>query len=204
MYKQLINKIKEGLENFGKFYSVYEAKVTDNDDPDKLMRIKVICPELFGGNESEWIASSSIPVGKNWGLFFIPQIGDQVLIKCKKGNPRFCIYEYSEKLKNYNLDYDPKNFHIITPSGNNILFNESSNTLELNGKEYSSVLGEELQAQVNKNRAILTGFINALSTPIPEPGNNSPSAFQAALNTAIGSLDVGDFSNILSDKVKLE
>ena len=73
---------------------------------------------------------------------------------------------------------------------------------EINGNDYGGLVKiEELKTQLQKNTAILQGLLGALKAPITEPGNGSPSAFQAALITAIGALQAGNFSNIENKKV---
>ena len=73
---------------------------------------------------------------------------------------------------------------------------------EINGNDYGGLIKiEELKTQLQKNTAILQGLLGTLKAPITEPGNGSPSAFQAALITAIGALQAGNFSNIENKKV---
>ena len=73
---------------------------------------------------------------------------------------------------------------------------------EINGNDYGGLIKiEELKTQLQKNTAILQGLLGTLKTPITEPGNGSPSAFQATLITAIGALQAGNFSNIENKKV---
>ena len=55
--------------------------------------------------------------------------------------------------------------------------------------------------QLQKNTAILNGLLGVLKVSVTEPGNGSPSAFQAALLSAIGTMQTGDFSNIENKKV---
>ena len=55
--------------------------------------------------------------------------------------------------------------------------------------------------QLQKNTAILNGLLGVLKAPVTEPGNGSPSVFQAALLGAIGKMQAGDFSNIENKKV---
>lgn len=76
--------------------------------------------------------------------------------------------------------------------------------LMLNGNDYSMVKAEELKTQLDKNNDLMTAIITVInsSVPITEPGSGSPSAFQAALKTAITLKTLGDFSNIKNDKVK--
>jgi phage gp45-like len=75
--------------------------------------------------------------------------------------------------------------------------------LELNGTDKGGLVKvQELQRQLNKNNQLLQTLLAVVrGTPISEAGNGSPSALQAALATALGSAEVGDFSNLASHKV---
>lgn len=72
----------------------------------------------------------------------------------------------------------------------------------LKGDDWSLVKAETLKTAMDANKQFLTVFKNLLSTPINEPGNGAPSAFQAALNAALSSLDLGDHSGIDNTNVK--
>lgn len=73
---------------------------------------------------------------------------------------------------------------------------------EINGSDYGGLIKiEELKMQLQKNTAILNGLLGVLKAPVTEPGNGSPSVFQAALLDAIGTMQTGDFSNIENKKV---
>ena len=73
---------------------------------------------------------------------------------------------------------------------------------EINGSDYGGLIKiEELKMQLQKNTAILNGLLGVLKASVTEPGNGSPSAFQAALLSAIGTMETGDFSNIENKKV---
>lgn len=75
--------------------------------------------------------------------------------------------------------------------------------IELNGSEFGGLVKiEELKLQLQKNTLILQGILSALKVPVSEAGNGAPSAFQAALMTAVGTMQTGDFSNIENKKVK--
>jgi phage baseplate assembly protein V len=54
--------------------------VTDNDDPDKLGRVKVRYPWMDDQQASDWIHVASAFAGDQRGLFFVPQADDQVLV----------------------------------------------------------------------------------------------------------------------------
>ena len=73
---------------------------------------------------------------------------------------------------------------------------------QINGSDYGGLIKiEELKKQLQKNTAILNGLLGVLKVPAAEPGNGSPSVFQAALLGAIGTMQTGDFSNIENNKV---
>lgn len=79
---------------------------------------------------------------------------------------------------------------------------KTKGNVEINGSDYGGLIKiEELKMQLQKNTAILNGLLGVLKVPAAEPGNGSPSAFQAALLSAIGTMQTGDFSNIENKKV---
>lgn len=78
----------------------------------------------------------------------------------------------------------------------------NSDGIKLNGDTYSIVKAETLKTAMDANKQFLTVFKNLLSIPINEPGNGAPSAFQAALNGALSSLNLGDHSQIENTNVK--
>lgn len=93
--------------------------------------------------------------------------------------------------------------------GDTALYNESTaiilheDTITINGEQYGGLIKvQELKKELEKNNAILQAILNVCKVPIPEPGNGSPSAFQATLNTTLGSMNVANYSNIENEKVK--
>jgi type VI secretion system secreted protein VgrG len=75
------------------------------DDPDNLGRIKVNLPYLkspHSGTETPWIRMVSPHVGKESGFYFIPEVGDEVLVGFEGGNAEHpyvlgCLYNDSYK-----------------------------------------------------------------------------------------------------------
>lgn len=60
--------------------------VTNNKDPDKLGRIKVKFPWLSNEDESNWARVVSMMAGKEMGIFFLPEVDDEVLVAFENGN----------------------------------------------------------------------------------------------------------------------
>lgn len=63
--------------------------VTNNQDPDNLGRIKVKFPWLSDQDESDWARIASPMAGKNRGLYFLPEVEDEVLVAFEQGDMRF-------------------------------------------------------------------------------------------------------------------
>ena len=68
-------------------YGVYSATVKDIKDPDGQGRVKVALP--WAGNDYEaWGRVATLMAGKNRGTWFIPDVGDEVLVAFLGGDVR--------------------------------------------------------------------------------------------------------------------
>jgi uncharacterized protein involved in type VI secretion and phage assembly len=67
-------------------YGVIPAIVTNIKDPEKRGRIKVCYKQHGEDNESDWIRMISFMAGKNRGAFFLPDVGDEVLVAFHHGD----------------------------------------------------------------------------------------------------------------------
>jgi len=72
-----------------KFYGVVIGIVTNNQDPEKLGRVKVKFPNLSMDDESNWARIASPMAGKNRGLYYLPEIEDEVLVIFEQGDINF-------------------------------------------------------------------------------------------------------------------
>ena len=73
-------------ENSPSIQGVVIGIVTNNQDPDKLGRIKVKFPWLSEEEESAWARVASLSAGKEKGFFFLPEVDDEVLVAFQNGN----------------------------------------------------------------------------------------------------------------------
>lgn len=64
--------------------------VADLDDPERLGRVRVKLPHL-ADQLSDWSRQATPMGGRERGLFFRPEIGDEVLVACEQGDPRRTI-----------------------------------------------------------------------------------------------------------------
>jgi len=75
----------------GSFYGVYTALVTDLDDPDGQGRVKIQLPwtpDTEGQRYEVWARLATMMAGNNRGSWFIPDVGDEVLVAFEAGDPR--------------------------------------------------------------------------------------------------------------------
>jgi uncharacterized protein involved in type VI secretion and phage assembly len=63
--------------------------VTNNQDPDGLGRVKVKFPWLSDADESSWARIAAPMAGKERGLYFLPEVDDEVLVIFEHGDLRF-------------------------------------------------------------------------------------------------------------------
>jgi uncharacterized protein involved in type VI secretion and phage assembly len=68
-----------------KFEGVVIGKVTDNFDPDHLARVKVSFPWFSEHSESAWARCVSPSAGADRGIYFLPDVGDEVAVAFEHG-----------------------------------------------------------------------------------------------------------------------
>lgn len=73
----------------GSIHGVVTGIVTNNQDPDKLGRVRVKFPWLSDTDESWWARVAAPMAGKERGTFFLPEVDDEVLVAFEHGDPRF-------------------------------------------------------------------------------------------------------------------
>jgi len=67
---------------------VTTAIVTNNNDPDKLGRVKVSYPWLSDKNETTWARIATSMAGNEYGCYFLPEVDDEVLVAFDNGDIR--------------------------------------------------------------------------------------------------------------------
>ncbi len=60
--------------------------VTNNNDPDGMARVKVKFPWLDASLESNWARVGSVGAGNSRGLFWLPEVNDEVLVAFEHGD----------------------------------------------------------------------------------------------------------------------
>src|SRR3954470_11281430 len=88
---ELLARLVERVE--ARYFGKYRGKVTDNDDPDRLGRIKATVPRLLGDEEIGW-ALPAFPYGgrADQGLFALPEVEADVWIEFEGGDLSYPIW----------------------------------------------------------------------------------------------------------------
>lgn len=83
-----------GLEAIGRYYSIYQGIVIDNQDPTGVNRLKVVCANILGGI-TFWASPRNQYGGNNEGFKYLPPaINDVVYITFMDGDLSNPLWEY--------------------------------------------------------------------------------------------------------------
>ena len=72
-----------------RFFGVAVGIITDNKDPQKQGRVRMQFPWLSDDHVSDWSRVSMPMAGNGRGVYFLPEIGDEVLVAFQHGDVRF-------------------------------------------------------------------------------------------------------------------
>lgn len=110
-----------------------------------------------GANELKWARVAMPSSGSKWGHYFLPEVGDQVLLAFEGGNIEKpyvigCIPKVSDKFLKDSVDKDNQFKRIVTRHGTNIVFEDNSGdeaggkdklTLETAGRQLKILMDNE-------------------------------------------------------------
>lgn len=80
--------IGQNADDTHRIYGVTVGIVTNNEDPEKLGRVKLKLPDRLGDLETDWARVASIMGGNSMGVFFLPDVNDEVLVIFREGDIR--------------------------------------------------------------------------------------------------------------------
>lgn len=116
----------------GRFYGVTIGIVTNNQDPDKLGRIKVKFPWLSDSDESYWARVLTPMAGNDRGFYFLPEVDDEVLVAFEQGQVEFpyilgALWNGKDKPPTTNSDGKNNQRMIKSRSGHVIILDDTEN-----------------------------------------------------------------------------
>lgn len=133
-----------------------------DEDPLSEIRIQVKCPILGDDAEAVWARLSNVYANGEYGSFFIPEVGSEVILGFFNNDPRFPVvlgslyssknkspYELSSdnftkaivtksKLK-LEFDDDKKSVSILTPAGNSIVISDDEKSIVVTDQNQNKV-----------------------------------------------------------------
>ncbi|NET24640.1 phage baseplate assembly protein V [Okeania sp. SIO1I7] len=81
------NQEREAIAS--RIYGVVVGVVTNNEDPEGLGRVKVKFPWLSDEDESDWARIAAPMAGNERGIYFLPEVDEEVLVVFEHGDVRF-------------------------------------------------------------------------------------------------------------------
>jgi uncharacterized protein involved in type VI secretion and phage assembly len=154
--------------------------VTDNNDPEKLGRVKISFPWRGEDDQSHWARVSTLMAGNGRGTFFLPEVGDEVLVTFDRGNMRYpyvigALWNGEDKPPEENADGKNNIRKITSRSGHEIVFTDDDEqqkeTLEIHTKAGHKILLDdssgqekiEIQDKTGSNKIVIDSAQNSVA-----------------------------------------
>ena len=114
-------------------HSVVVGIVTNNQDPEEQGRVKVRFPWLADQVESQWARVASPMAGNERGMFFLPEVNDEVVVGFEQGDMNHpyvlgALWNGVDKPPETNSDGKNNIRKITSRSGHEIIFGDDSTT----------------------------------------------------------------------------
>jgi uncharacterized protein involved in type VI secretion and phage assembly len=88
-FLELLSESESSDTRAARISGVVVGVVTNNQDPEKMGRVKVRFPWLSDTDESNWARLAAPMAGKERGFYFLPEVEDEVLVAFEHGDARF-------------------------------------------------------------------------------------------------------------------
>ncbi|MCP6760385.1 MAG: phage baseplate assembly protein V [Fischerella sp. CENA71] len=146
-------------------YGVTVGIVTNNKDPDGLGRIKVKFPWLSSEEESYWARVLTPMAGNNRGIYFLPEVDDEVLVTFEHGDINFpyvlgALWNGKDKPPLQNDDGKNNQRVIKSRSGHQIILDDTDGKEQIiiqdkTGKNQIIINSPENQMNVNVEKDVI-------------------------------------------------
>ena len=207
----ILDELEFTNKSVGKLNGVVAGLVTNNKDPDKLGRLKVKFPWFSDNNETDWIRMTTFMAGSDIGSFFLPNIGDEVLVAFEQGNlnrPYVIGALWNGKAKPPETNSDGKNNirKIKSRSGHELIFNdeEKKEKIEIHTKAGHKIILDdangkekvEINDKSGKNSIIIDSAENSIDISSQNKLNIKSGDNSILIDSSKNSMDI-------SSKMKL-
>ena len=162
---------EEKRSRTNRVYGVVCGIITDNHDPAGRGRVKINFPWLAEHAPSDWAKVASFMAGKDRGAFFLPEVGDEVLVAFEHGDIHHpyvlgALWNSDDSVPESNSDGKNNIRKIKSRSGHELIFCDDDQgkheKIELHTKAGHKILlddslaGEKIQIQDKSGANVLT------------------------------------------------
>ncbi|MBD1887673.1 phage tail protein [Microcoleus sp. FACHB-84] len=157
MGMNLLSYLQDANEGSDRFYGVTVGIVTNNKDEEGLGRVKVKFPWLSETDESYWARVLTPMAGKQRGIYFLPEVDDEVLVAFDRGDissPYILggLWNGQDKPPESNTD-GKNNLRVIkSRSGHQIILDDTENAEKIT-----------IRDGTGKNQIVIDSKNNAIS-----------------------------------------
>jgi uncharacterized protein involved in type VI secretion and phage assembly len=157
MAMNILSYLQDANEGSDRFYGVTVGIVTNNKDEEGLGRVKVKFPWLSETDESYWARVLTPMAGKQRGLYFLPEVDDEVLVAFDRGDissPYILggLWNGQDKPPESNTD-GKNNLRVIkSRSGHQIILDDTENAEKITVRDGTG-----------KNQIVIDSKNNAIS-----------------------------------------
>jgi uncharacterized protein involved in type VI secretion and phage assembly len=133
MSELILDRHEGEVAEAGLIRGVAVGVVTQNRDPESLGRVKVKFPWRENPDESHWARIATPMAGVNRGTWFLPEVGDEVLVGFEAENVEHpyllgALWNGQDNPPETNQDGQNNIRKIRSRSGHEIIFNDDSQT----------------------------------------------------------------------------
>jgi uncharacterized protein involved in type VI secretion and phage assembly len=140
-----------GLEPLGRFYGMYIGIVMTNEDPENRARVLVRIPQVKFDSDLVWAECGSLPSGKDYGHYQIPDVGEWLYIAFVEGLPHKPVWfpggyakkETPEEFRNPNI------WGIKTRGGHTIIIDDENEVVKISTKAGHQFTLDDKAKEVN-------------------------------------------------------
>jgi len=193
---------REAREN--RIWGVVIGIVTNNQDPDAMGRVKVRFPWRDDGDESYWARIATLMAGNDRGCFFLPEVGDEVLVAFDHGDIHHpyilgALWNGVDKPPEINADGKNNIRKIKSRSGHEIIFEDNQEQMkekiEVHTKAGHKILLDDSAGQEKIEIVDKTGS-NSIKIDSVQNSITIESAMQLKLKSQMIEIESGTMMSI--------
>lgn len=178
-----------------RYYGVYPAVVSDNQDPDGQGRVQVRLPwspDTGDGAYEVWARVATTMAGRGRGTWFIPEVDDEVLVGFQGGDPR-CPYVIGALWNGRDdppesMDDDNNIRSIVSRSGIRITLDDTQDAVALT----LQTPGGQQVSMADAGQRITLEDSNGNSCELAPEGITITAATKLTISAATAEIEIGE------------